>query len=353
MKLAKRFNWYLTILPILLFSLGFITLYSTAPDLASSQLIFFVISLFVYMAFSVIDYRLWAYASNTLYFIVLILLLATYLLGQQQFGSVRWLEFGQFSIQPSEFAKVVVVIVVSKYLSTFKSKEVTYKDIIKVIGLFAPVFILVFLQPDLGTAVVLLLTFVVMLWFGNVNKWYFLASAACVGIFSTPAWNLLKGYQKERILVFLNPALDILGAGYNVIQSTIAVGSGMLWGRGFGRGTQSHLQFLPVYWTDFVFAAFAEEWGFIGVVTMLVLFFALLMVFVRVLINTKSLFGVLVVSGALTIICVQLVINVGMNLGLMPVTGIPLPFVSYGGSSLLTTFALLGLIHSVWIHKKV
>ena len=216
-----------------------------------------------------------------------------------------------------------------------------------------PLFGLVFIQPDLGTSIVIISIVLAILWFGGLKKIYFVVSLLLVGVFSTPLWSLLKDYQRERILVFLNPSLDILGSGYNVIQSSIAIGSGGLFGRGFGRGTQSHLQFLPVFWTDFVFAAFAEEWGFVGVMLLLSLFTILFFIILTISVKTKDSFGSLISIGVFTVFFLQFIVNVGMNLGIMPVTGIPLPLVSYGGSSLLTSAFLLGLVQSVWIHEKV
>jgi rod shape determining protein RodA len=207
---------------------------------------------------------------------------------------------------------------------------------------------LVFIQPDLGTSIVLVLVVLGMLLYTNFNKIYFLILLSLFGILSAPVWNLLADYQKERILVFLNPQLDVLGAGYNVIQSLIAIGSGGIFGRGFSQGTQSHLHFLPAYWTDFAFASFAEEWGFIGVVVFFGLYTAFLFIILRVAFIVKDSFGSVLCFGVFLVFLVQFIINVGMNLGLMPVTGIPLPLVSYGGSSLLISCILLGLVQNVW-----
>jgi len=218
--------------------------------------------------------------------------------------------------------------------------------------LFLPMLFLVVVQPDLGTTIILLLIFVGMLFYAGVNKIYFVLAFVVLGLFSSPIWANLHDYQKERIIVFLNPTLDVAGSGYNVIQSTIAIGSGGLLGRGFGHGTQTHLQFLPVYWTDFIFAAFAEEWGLVGVVCILVFYAALLVSVLRISFKVESSFGSLLCAGVFILFFSQFGINVGMNLGILPVTGIPLPLVSYGGSSLVTSLFLLGLVQSVWIHRR-
>ncbi len=353
MQFTKRVSWPLLILPILIFAIGEITLISTTPELAKNQFIFFIVGAIGYLIISLTNYRIFQYFWKWIYGGVIFLLLLVYVLGTTLFGSSRWLSIGSFSLQPSEFAKVAVVILLASIISENKYSIKNIKNLIKVILYIIPVFLLVFVQPDLGTSLIILGVVVGVLWFAGLNKFYYVIVAIISGIFSMPLWNLLKDYQKERILVFLNPALDVLGSGYNVIQSTIAVGSGEIVGRGFGRGTQSHLQFLPVYWTDFIFAAFAEEWGFVGVVVFLILFFLLLLTIISVAVKAKDTFGSLLTSGVFIIFFFQFVINVGMNMGIMPVTGIPLPLVSYGGSSFLTSMLLLGMVQSVWIHEKI
>ena len=352
MKLPKKINWFLLIFPVLIFSLGFVTLFSTNLQLATNQLVFFVLGVAVYAFVSLVDYRLWGYYWRQLYFVGLIVLLMTYFVGHEVFGSSRWLQIGPFTLQPSEFAKIITLITVSYFISRGDRGIKEVKEVLRIAAFVIPLVLLVLIQPDLGTSIVILLIFVGCLWFGGLKKIYFFIGALFLGIFSSPFWNLLKDYQKERILVFLNPTLDTLGSGYNVIQSTIAVGSGGLFGRGFGRGTQSHLQFLPVFWTDFIFASFAEEWGFIGVLVLLLIYAAFLVSVLVVGLRTKESFGSVIAVGVFVVFFFQFLVNVGMNLGLMPVTGIPLPLVSYGGSSLLTSAFLLGLVQSVWIHER-
>ena len=353
MKLLKKANIFLVIFPLLIFLLGIITLFSTEPSLAKNQLIFFAVGIMLYLFFLLVDYRIWTQFLKSFYIVIMGLMLTTFVFGQKFFGSARWLQFGEFNLQPSEFAKVVVVLL-SAYLVATKPKSESWLNTLKTTALyFIPLIILVLLQPDLSTAIVLSLIILVVFWFSDINKAIFLVLFSAAGLFSTPFWSSLRDYQKERILVFLNPTLDVLGSGYNVIQSSIAIGSGGFLGRGFGRGTQSHLQFLPVFWTDFIFAAFAEEWGFIGVLIILFLYIALLVTLIFMISKIKESFGVLILVGVFTTIFIQFFVNVGMNLGIMPVTGIPLPLVSYGGSSLITSALLLGLAQSVWIHEKV
>lgn len=352
MKFPKKISWLLFILPILIFSLGLVTLFSTTPELAKNQLLFFAAAALVYAFVALTDYRLWGYYWRPLYIATVVILFATFFLGREIFGSSRWLQIGSFNFQPSEFAKIVTLIMVSYIASQSREATKSIKDVLKVLALVAPLFLLVLVQPDLGTSIVILLILVSCLWFVGINRVYFLIGFLLMGVFSSPAWSLLKDYQKQRILVFLNPTLDKLGSGYNVIQSSIAVGSGGLFGRGFGRGTQSHLQFLPVFWTDFIFAAFAEEWGFVGILILLALYSGLLISILSVGLKAKDSFGSILAIGVFVVFFFQFLVNVGMNLGLMPVTGIPLPLVSYGGSSLLASAVLLGLVQSVWLNSR-
>lgn len=353
MKLPKRINWYLVILPILIFSLGLITLYSTAPDLAGHQLVFFAISYIVFIGVSLLDYKILSDIWKPIYIITVVMLVLVFVLGQQIFGSSRWLEFGPFNLQPSEFAKITTVITIATLVFSNKNFSKDIKYLLRVGVFMLLLFVLVFLQPDLGTSLIIFSVTLGVFWFAGLDKKFYLGGLILFGLLSTPVWNLLRDYQKERILTFLNPGSDVLGSGYNVIQSTIAIGSGQVFGKGFRRGTQSHLKFLPVFWTDFIFAAFAEEWGFIGVVGLLILYFALLSFILYIAVSIKDELGSLITIGIFIVIFLQFIINVGMNLGIMPVTGVPLPLVSYGGSSLLSTMIMLGIVHSVWIHEKI
>jgi len=266
-------------------------------------------------------------------------------------GAVRWLEIGAQQFQPSEFSKVALILFLASLLRKRCGSVSRKIFLLSLASTMLPV-VLVYFQPDLGTAIILLtiwLGLIIAAGLKPVNL--FLMLAGGLG-FLVPLWSLLKDYQRQRILNFLNPALDPLGGGYNVLQSTIAVGSGQIWGRGFGRGTQSHLQFLPEYHTDFIFASLSEEWGFVGS-TLLLLFFAVLLLRILVIAReARDDFGSLLVVGVFSFLLPQVFINTGMNLGLMPITGIPLPLVSYGGSSLWVTMMALGLVQSVAMRRK-
>ena len=350
MKLLKH-NPFILILPVLIFSLGFVTLLSTSPERAKYQLLYFITGIVLYLLFSTIDYTIYKYYWKQLFTGMVVLLALTFVLGEIRLGSVRWINLGFFTLQPSEFAKIVLIIALTSFITSRPRIFERFKDIFIVLGIFLPIFLLVLFQPDLGTSIVYVAIIAGILFYAGLNKLYFLISIMIFGIFSSPIWQILHDYQKRRILVFLNPTLDIKGAGYNVIKSIIAIGSGGLFGKGFGRGTQSHLNFLPAHWTDFIFASFAEEWGFVGVFVLLTLFVLLLVAIFYIAHKSEEPFGSILTIGMLMVFFSQFVVNVGMNLGVMPVTGIPLPLVSYGGSSMLTSMILLGIVQNVRLKR--
>ncbi len=349
----KRFNYALCILPVLIFANGFITLLSNSPEKAKTQLVFFLIGYLLFLFVSMIDYSIYKYYWKYLLIFITLLLLVTYFVGDVKFGSVRWFSVGVFNVQPSEFAKIVLIISLSSVLASKERYLSSFWNLFKLILITAPLLILVLLQPDLGTFIILSGLFVSMLLFAGLDLKYILLGFIVLGFLSTPIWNSLHDYQQKRVLVFINPGLETQGSGYNVLQSIIAVGSGGLLGKGYLRGTQTHLGFLPAFWTDFIFASFAEEWGFFGVTILLFLFGFLLTSIVNVFSKSTDPFGRFLSLGIFSVYFIQLVINVGMNLGVMPVTGIPLPFMSYGGSSLISLFISLGVVNSVWIWRKV
>ena len=349
----KKFNYALCILPVLIFANGFITLLSNSPEKAKSQLIFFLIGYFVFLLISLIDYSIYKYYWKHLLAFITLLLLITYFVGDVRFGSVRWFSIGVFNIQPSEFAKVILIISLSSILSSKEKYLESFWGLIKLSLVTTPLLFLVLLQPDLGTFIILSGLFASLLLFAELDLKYVLLGFIILGFLSAPIWNSMHDYQQKRVLVFLNPGLETQGSGYNVLQSIIAVGSGGLLGKGFLRGTQAHLGFLPAFWTDFIFASFAEEWGFLGVVVLLLLYGYFLASIVKVFSSSSDPFGRFLCVGIFIVYFIQITINIGMNLGVMPVTGIPLPFMSYGGSSLISLFISLGMVNSVWIWRKV
>ncbi len=353
MLLSKKINYLLCILPVLIFSLGYFTHLSTSSERASSQLVFFIIGYSLFWLMTFFDYRMFDVFYNKIYLFILILLVLVVVIGETTLGSVRWLSIGGFRFQPSEIAKFGLVLFLAFHITKNFNKINNFKSTMSLLLYLLPLILLVLIQPDLGSSIILIIVILTMLFISGLHWLYYFGGFCLMGILSTPLWHLLHDYQKQRILVFLNPNLDTQGKGYNVIQSLISIGSGGIWGKGFGRGTQTHLNFLPIYWTDFVFAGFAEEWGLIGVLIMLVLFFGLIFTLIYIIIKASDQLGSILTVGVFSVIFSQVLINIGMNMGLMPVTGIPLPLVSYGGTSMISSLLLLGLAHSVWVHRKI
>ena len=350
-------DWVLFFAVILIVFAGFSTMASFVGEnyFFSRQALWVVVGVTFFFVFSTIDWRFLKRTEILISLFVFFVLALVFLLlgGSVVRGSERWVEIGGFTFQPSDPVKLVVILILAKYFSRRHIEIARIRHII-VPGFYALVpFVLVFLQPDLGTAVIIFLIWLGMIIVAGVSKKHLLAIFLAALVSFVFLWSFVfEDYQKQRITTFLHPLADIQGSGYNAYQSTIAVGSGELWGRGIGYGTQSRLQFLPEYETDFIFAAFAEEWGFFGVLLLLLLFGVVLW---RVLVNAfygatnfEALFGV----GVAILLMSHLSVHVGMNIGLLPVTGITLPFMSYGGSHLLTEFMGLGILMGMRRYRR-
>ena len=351
-RLFSHIDWILllAILPILLAGLGALWPLSGADLFFHKQIISICVSLVVFFAASQIDTRFLRKSSFLLsiYGVCLFMLLLLFVLGHLSNGAQSWFKFGLFAFQPVDLMKVILILILAKYFSR-RHVEIAHFRHILVSGMYMFIpFILVFLQPDFGSAMIL-----IFIWFGMVlasglsRKHLIVLTTIGAIAFAVLYFFVFKDYQKNRINNFLNPLADVHGSGYNVLQSTIAVGSGQAFGKGLGFGTQSRLQFLPEYETDFIFAAFAEEWGFVGVVILIILY---LIVISRILMtalygasNFEILFGV----GLALMFLSHIIINIGMNMGVMPVTGITLPFMSYGGSHLMASFFGLGILQGM------
>ncbi|MBI2011851.1 rod shape-determining protein RodA [Candidatus Daviesbacteria bacterium] len=329
---------------VLLLILSIAVIYTSSAVLAIQQGIFALIGITSYFSIRSLDYRSLKPLIIYFYVVVLVLLLITLLIGIETRGSTRWISFGPINMQPSEFAKISLILSLALFWS---SNFPTWKNTCKSLLITLPFALIVFIQPDLGTALTIIFIWLVTLFAANID-WLKIAVISLIGFIIIPlTWIFLRDYQKQRILSFIFPAQDPLGSGYNVIQSTIAVGSGMFWGKGIGGGTQSHLQFLPEFRTDFIFAFMAEELGFLGSLILLGLFAVIFFFLFRMLQKSKDRFGELIIVGVLGMILFQFLINIGMNIGILPITGITLPLLSYGGSSILTTMIALGLVSSV------
>ncbi len=340
----------LSIIPIMI--AGLITMYSFTGDnsYASSQIIWILVGLAVFFIVQKIDVRPIRSTKVLviMYMLTAFLLLSLFIFGTFSRGTTGWLSFGLFSLQPADLAKIVLIVVLAKYFSRRHIEIANFRHII-ISGIYAfLLFILIIAQPDLGSAVVIFLIWFGMVMVSGLSKKHFLflfISGVLIGIL---AWNFgLAEYQKNRIRNFIDPYSDIRGSGYNAYQSSVAVGSGQLWGKGLGYGTQSRLKFLPEYQTDFIFAAYAEEWGFMGVLILLglygIIIWRILLHSMRGATNFEILYG----TGVAIYFIVHFTINISMNMHLLPVTGIPLPFMSYGGTHLVTECLALGILMSM------
>ena len=298
------------------------------------------------------DYKMLQGYGNKLYVFNLIMLLAVMLVGQSALGAQRWISIGPISIQPSEFSKLIMIVSLAGMLEEKVGKLNTLEDLIPVAAYVGLPFLLVLKQPDLGTSLVFLAIFFGMVFVCGIRL-RLLGGIFAAGIAMLPLlWHFLKDYQKMRIMVFMDPNVDPLGSGYHIIQSKIAIGSGMLWGKGLFEGTQSQLNFLPENHTDFIFAVVGEELGFIGVVCLLLLYMVVLWRGVQIAKDASDMFGRLLAVGITSMLAFHVLVNVGMTLGIMPVTGIPLPLMSYGVSSLTTNIMAVAILINIQLRKK-
>ncbi len=338
-------DWLLIIPVGLLIIISLVTLFSLNPDFFRSQVIVLVVSLVAFVFFSQANYRVLDLYGKPIYIVSLILLVVVLFLGIESRGSMRWVEFLGLRAQFSEVLKPFLAISFASYLANLR--QYNLRGFINIFLLLGPIAALIFLQPDLGNA--LLYTGVVLatiIYFGFSFK-YFAALLLPIFAFLPIVWKFLHEYQKQRVLTFLDPGKDPLGTSYNVIQSVIAVGSGMLMGRGLGQGTQSGLRFLPERHTDFIFASISEQLGFIGTIIILICFACILYKIYTIFINSDDKFSKIFAAIIFFTFLIQIFVNIGMNIGILPIVGVTLPFVSYGGSSLLSNFILLGFLSAI------
>ena len=351
----KQVDWLVFAAIFFLVAMGLIIIYGISinpvtPDISlfRKQLVYVLVGFLVFFMLSNVNYRAWSVYSKVIYLFFFLLLLGVLFFGTTIRGTKGWISLGFMTLQPVEFAKIGLIIFLAKYFSDH-GRHFFFWFYIIVSGVATGAYIaLVLKQPDLGSAMVLLGTWFLMLLIIGVPRRHLMILVGGFLIVCVVAWALiLKPYQKDRIMTFLNPQANTLGVGYNVRQSVISVGSGQVFGRGFGLGSQSQLKFLPAAETDFIFAVLAEEFGFLGVIF---LFTGLLILIIRLIViarQTSDNFVVFFCLGLASLLTVQIFINIGMNMGIAPVTGIPLPFISSGGSSLLSLFIAFGVISSV------
>jgi rod shape determining protein RodA len=361
-RLFSHFNWTLLFLALLLFGLGVLNLYSASSlrlekGLATvyfykKQLFWGSAGLFCLFICLSFDYRHLKSLVWPLFGFSVLLLVWILLFEPARYGAQRWIFLGFFSFQPTELVKLSVILLTAYFLAKTPGK-LDLSTLGKLLGLVLLPCTLIVLQPDLGSSLNILLIFFGMLLYKGLQKRVYFCLAAAVPIVAPLGWIFLRDYQKRRILSFLSPETDPLGSGYNIIQSQIAIGSGQLWGKGFLEGTQSQLRFLPEKHTDFVLAVFGEEWGFVGCFFLLALFCLFLQQILRVIQESKDSLGSYLCLGIFFYFYWQILINMAMVLGLSPVVGIPLPFLSYGGSSTVLNFCMLGLVLNVSMRRFI
>ena len=352
----RDLDWPLLLITLIICGLGVLQIYSATretrwEDAWWKQLIWIGIALALMWAVTSIDYHTLLGQIPLLYMLSVTSLIGVLLAGRLVFGSRRWIKILGVNLQVSEFVKLVIILVVARYVSELRSDEIKPRDLLKLGGLVGIPAALVIYQPDLGTGLTYLPILAVGILIAGV-QWRYLAIVALVGALTLPVgWYLLKDYQRQRLVTFLDPSGDPRGAGYQVIQSKIAVGDGGVWGRGVTRGTQTQLRFLPATHTDLIFSSFAEEHGFVGVVVVLSLYFLLLMQIVQNAQMAPDRAGMYVCMGVAALLLFHVLVNVGMVVGRMPVTGIPLPLMSSGGSNMFSVFMMLGLVNNVRLRR--
>ncbi|MFL6689948.1 MAG: rod shape-determining protein RodA [Alphaproteobacteria bacterium] len=350
------FNWPLILAICVIACIGFAMLYSVAgghfSPWASKQMLRFCVGLVLLTAAALVDIRVWMALAYPFYAICLLLLVAVEAFGHVGLGAQRWIELGPVQIQPSELMKIALILALARYLH-----GLGVEDVSKPLRLFVPLAMialpaaLVLMQPNLGTATILIMDGASLLFLAGLSWWWILPTLGLVAAAVPIAWQFLHDYQKRRVLTFLNPQNDALGAGWNISQAEIAIGSGGITGKGFLQGTQSQLNFLPEKETDFIFTSVGEEFGLLGCIALLLLFATVIGYGVRIAMSSRSQFGRLVALGLTLNFFFYIMINGAMVMGLIPVVGIPMPLLSYGGTALLTVMFGFGILMSVHVHR--
>ena len=356
-RTLRDVDWTLLILTLILCGIGVLQIYSATQSTGEAdrwwkQVIYICAGLIVFYLVSQVDYHTLVGQAPLMYIIFGGILVFLLILSRVVLGAKRWISLGAgFKLQPSEFMKLILILFVARYISELKTDSMSLRDLLKLCGLVLVPFVLVSLQPDLGTALCYLPILAVGILLAGLTRQQAMSIAIILLLIVPTGWFALKDYQKARITSFMDPASDPQGSGYQVMQSKIAVGSGGMWGLGVTRGMQIQLRFLPFAHTDFIFAAFAEEHGFVGVVTVLGLYFLLLMQILQNAQTAPDRAGTAICMGVGALLLFHVLENAGMVAGLMPVAGIPLPLMSYGGSSILSFFLMLGLVNNVRLRR--
>ncbi len=356
-KWLKDIHWPLIVAAAGLVVIGTLFIYSAAyhdsGNYEDKQLFWVGVCIVILFFMPVLGYRTFLSVSYLFYVFSIAMLVAVLLFGKVRLGAQRWFVLGPLVIQPSEFAKLATALALANFLGSNSPIERKSRTIAIAVLMVLTPFFLIAKQPDLGSAIMFLPLGAVLLFLWGIPYRIFIIAGISLLVAAPLGWQFLKAYQRKRILVFLNPNLDPLGAGYTAVQSKIAVGSGGLFGKGYMAGTQSQLQFVPEHHTDFIFCVIGEEWGYAGALLVLSLYALLFRSAFQVMDGTTDIKAKLLIAGLVSIIFTQVFINMGMSFGLMPITGITLPFISYGGSSLLATTVGLGLILSIYKERSI
>jgi rod shape determining protein RodA len=355
----RAMNWFLVALITVTSCIGFVLLYSVAggsfDPWADRQIVRFGIGMLLLMVVAIIDIRVWFQLAYPIYGVSLLLLIAVEFFGRTGKGAERWIEIGPLQLQPSELMKIALILALARFLHGVLVEDVSRPTrLVGALVLIALPAALVLMQPNLGTATILIAVGAGLLFLSGLT-WKIIVPVIVLALAAVPVgWEfVLKDYQKQRVYTFLDPDTDPLGSGYNTLQSKIALGSGGVFGKGFGEGTQSRLNFLPEKQTDFIFTVLGEEFGLFGLVILMGLYLTILAQGVMIALDTRSQFGRLVAMGVCLNFLLYILINTSMSMGLIPVVGIPLPLVSYGGTALITVLFGFGLLLSVQIHRGV
>ncbi len=358
----KRFSFYMILSVLMLNAISLINLLSATTNIAKhlkgifySQIMWIAIGWALYWLLTFVSYRFFVRFAYVFYIVNIGALIAVMFIGKTSYGAQRWIDLGFFSYQPSETMKLAMILVLAKYLSRFNPSDgIGFRNLFVPMLLAGIPFALTAKQPDLGTALLILAISASMILTMRVRM-HVLVTGLCVALVAGPlAWQYgLKPYQKNRVLTFLYPNKDPRGAGYNSIQAKIAVGSGQLWGKGFRNGSQSQLEFLPEKQTDFIFCVLSEEYGFLGCIATLGIYAILLMAILQCAMTAKDLYGALLSIGVFSLVIWHVFVNIGMVTGLLPIVGVPLPLISYGGTSSMTMMVGLGWISSVFYRKDM
>lgn len=355
----RDLDWLLLFSVISICLIGIVQIYSATASTSldnswGKQCLYLVVGLVLMAILSTVDYHVMVEQVPLFYLLVTGGLIAVLLFAPRINGAKSWIPiYGGFNLQVSEFSKVVILLVVARYLSEVRTEHLSLSDLLRLGAVIGVPWLLIMAEPDLGTALTIVPMVAVGVFLGGLRWQHLVVIVLIVALVLPAGWFFLKDYQKARLMTFVDPAADPLGSGYQVIQSLIAVGSGGVWGKGIAQGSQTQFRFLPETHTDFIMSTFAEEHGFVGVVIVLSLYFMLLMQIIQNAQMAPDRAGMFLCMGVAALILFHLLVNVGMVIGRMPVTGIPLPLMSYGGSSLLTMFLMLGLVQSVRLRRMV